>query len=250
MTPGHVLALLGIGVAAGVINTVVGSGSLVTFPVLLALGYNPLPANVINKLGLTPGNVTGTIGYRRELRGLARLAVTLAALAAVGGVIGAVLLLNLPESIFNSVVPWLLLAACALVLVQPTVKKLLARSGGGIVKGSGAVVRVGAFLVAIYGGYFGGGQGVILLSLLGLTVRQDLQRLNAVKNVLAATANVVGSIVFCVVASVVWSAVAVMACGAIIGGFLGARIGRRLPPGKLRLVVVAIGVIAAIKLMV
>jgi uncharacterized membrane protein YfcA len=250
MTAGAAAAAVGAGIAAGTINTVVGSGTLVTFPVLLGLGYGPLVANVSNSIGLVPGGVSGVIGYRRELVDQGRRVLVLSIFALMGGLIGGALLLELPASDFRHAVPVLILVACGLVVVQPVLRKALPRrdrEGGPF---SRWALRSASLAVAVYGGYFGAAQGVILISVLGLAVRDSLQRLNAVKNVLALMANTAAGVVFAVAAPVSWPAAAAIAAGSILGGVLGARIGRRLSPAVLRGVVVVVGLVAAVRLLV
>lgn len=249
MTLGAAATAFGAGIAAGTVNTVVGSGTLISFPVLLGLGYAPLVANVSNSIGLVPGGVSGVVGYRRELRGQGRRVLVLVIFALIGGLAGAALLLELPASDFRRAVPALILVACALVFVQPVLGKALPhrdREGGPF---SRWALRSGSLAVAVYGGYFGAAQGVILISVLGLAVHDTLQRLNAVKNVLTLTANAASGVVFAVAAPVSWPAAAAIAAGSIFGGALGARIGRRLSPTVLRGVVVAVGLVAAIRLL-
>jgi uncharacterized protein len=236
------LAITGAGAVAGAVNTVVGSGSLVTFPTLVALGYPPVTANVSNTIGLVPGSVSGAIGYRRELRGQWRRAATLGCGTAVGAIIGGVLLLKLPSSVFDAVVPVLILLACALMLLRPAPALHGARRNH---LGRGVVA---ALLTGIYGGYFGAAQGIILLALLRLCFDDDLQRLNGVKNVLAGLANGVAAVYFIFAAHVAWAAALLIAGGSIVGAQLGARYGRRLPQEALRRVVVAAGVIVAVVL--
>jgi uncharacterized protein len=239
------VAITGVGVLAGAVNTVVGSGSLITFPTLVALGYPPVTANVSNTVGLVPGSVSGAIGYRRELRGQWRRAAVLGCGTAVGAVIGGVLLLKLPPGVFDAVVPVLILIACGLMLLRPTPT----------VEGAEARNRMGAgvfaaLLTGIYGGYFGAAQGIILLGVLRLCFDDDLQRLNGVKNVLAGLANGVAAAYFIVAAHVAWGAALLIAGGSIVGAQLGARYGRRLPQEALRRIVVVAGVIVAILLIV
>jgi uncharacterized protein len=240
--------IVAVGFAAGTINTIVGAGSLVTFPTLLALGYAPIVANVSNTVGLVFGSLSGAVGYRRELAGQRHRVSVLGVGSLTGGVAGAVLLLTLPSSVFDAVVPVLILAACALVVVQPRLSRFVsARRRRPAVHG-GAVLWVGVFLTGIYGGYFGAAQGVILLALLGIFIADDLQRLNGVKNVLALIANGVAAVVFVFSADVVWEVAGLIALGSIVGGQLGSHIGRRLPAPWLRAVVVAIGLVAAFRL--
>jgi uncharacterized membrane protein YfcA len=237
------LAVAGAGVVAGAINAIVGSGSLVTFPTLLAVGYPPVVANVSNTVGLVFGGVSGAWGYRRELRGQGRRVGWLAVGSATGALLGGILLLSLPSSVFDAVVPALILLAVALMAFKPTPRAGTRRDH--VAAGTG-----GTFLTGIYGGYFGAAQGVILLSVLRLAFTDDLQRLNGVKNVLAALANAVAAVLFIAVAHVAWGAAALIAGGSIVGGTLGARYGRRLPEEWLRRIVIVGGTIVAVILIV
>jgi uncharacterized protein len=249
VTTGHAVAIVVAAVWAGMINTIVGSGTLVTFPVLLLLGYPPLTANVSNGLGLVPGSVAGAIGYRRELRGLAGRATRLGIATALGALLGAVLLLSLPPAAFDAVVPVLVGIAVVLVVVQPFLARRLAARRGGARTRVGPGLLAGTFGTGVYGGYFGAAQGVLLLALLGISIDDDLQRHNAVKNVLTPLANLVSGIVFAVVAPISWPVVALVAAGSAAGGVLGALIGRRLPPTALRAVIVVVGVAAIVELL-
>jgi uncharacterized protein len=243
------LLLFVAGTAAGTINTVVGSGSLVTFPTLLALGYPPVLANVTNNIGVLPGSVSGAIAYRRELKGQARSVLPLAVCSLVGGASGALLLLVLPASAFDAIVPVLIIAACVLVVAAPWLKRwafrraTAARSGG---TGRATTLLTTTGLTGVYGGYFGAAQGVILLALLSIMLPGDLQRANAYKNVLAAVANGAAALVFVFTTSVAWFAGGIIALGAILGGQLGASVGRRLPPVVYRVVIVLIGIAAVV----
>jgi hypothetical protein len=235
------------GLAAGTINTVVGSGSLVTFPTLLAVGLPPVVANVSNTVGLVPGGVSAAWGYRRELAGQRSRLLRLGACTSLGAVAGAVLLLVLPESAFEAIVPVLILLACVLVVVQPWLVRWLGdrpRHDHG-----GPFVWLLIALTGAYGGYFGAGQGVLLIAVLGLGLNETLQRVNAAKNVLAGIANLVAGAVFVVVADVNWAAAGLVALGAAAGGVVGARVARRLPPVALRAVVVAVGLVAIVALL-
>jgi uncharacterized membrane protein YfcA len=249
VTTGHAVAIVVAAVWAGMINTIVGSGTLVTFPVLLLLGYPPLTANVSNGLGLVPGSVAGAIGYRRELRGLAGRAIRLGVATALGALLGAVLLLSLPPAAFDAVVPVLVGIAVVLVIVQPFLARRLAARRGGARTRVGPGLLAGTFGTGVYGGYFGAAQGVLLLALLGISIDDDLQRHNAVKNVLTPLANLVSGIVFAVVAPISWPVVALVAAGSTAGGVLGAHVGRRLPPTALRAVIVVVGVAAIVELL-
>lgn len=243
-----VAVLFASGTAAGIINTVVGSGSLVTFPALLALGYPPVLANVTNNIGVLPGSISGAIAYRRELRGQLPVILPLTAFSAVGGLAGAILLLILPASAFNNVVPVLIVIACVLVVVAPRLKRWAAARE--LKSGSGSERRLALFtstgLTGIYGGYFGAAQGVILLSTLSILLPGDIQRANAYKNILAAVANGAAAVVFVFTTEVAWLAAGVIAIGAILGGQIGGSVGRRLPPVVYRVIIVAIGIAAIV----
>jgi uncharacterized protein len=245
----HGVIILVAGAWAGMINTIVGSGTLVTFPVLLALGYPPLTANISNGLGLVPGSVAGAFGYRRELAGLRRRVLVLAVASVLGALLGAVLLLSLPPSAFNAVVPVLVGIAVVLVIVQPFLSRRLAARHGGSRTRVGPGLLAGVFGTGVYGGYFGAAQGVLLLALLGIGLDDELQRHNAVKNVLAALANLVSGLVFAMIAPVSWPVVGLIAVGSMVGGLIGARVGRRLPPAVLRAVIVVVGVAAIVELL-
>jgi len=237
------------GTAAGTINTVVGSGTLITFPTLLALGVPPVTANVSNNIGLVPGSVSGAYGYRRELEGqLARL-LRLAPASLLGGLAGAVLLLVLPDGAFKAIVPVLILMGVVLVIFQPAISAwvaMRAESRGGVPEHGALWVWVLVFGAGIYGGYFGAAQGVLLTAILGVGLQETMQRNNATKNVLAAFVNGVAAVVFIVVADVDWAIVALIAVGSTIGGQLGATVGRRLSPTLLRVVIVVVGCAALV----
>ena len=243
------LAIAAAGMAAGTINTIVGSGSLITFPVLIGLGYAPLVANVSNNIGLIPGGVSGIFGYRRELAGQRHRIIGLAVFSALGAAAGAALLLTLPASAFDAVVPVLIALAVVLVIIQPRLSDWLARRGRTSER-HGPLLQAGVAATGVYGGYFGAAQGVILISLLGIGIRDQLQRLNALKNVLASTANLVAGVIFVFAAEVDWAVVGLIAGGSIVGGAVGARYGRRLDPGPLRALIVVIGVAAIVRLLV
>lgn len=241
------VAVLLAGMAAGAINTIVGSGTLITFPALLAVGYSPVLANVTNTVGLSPGSVSGALGYRAELRGQRRRLLQLGAASMVGGITGGVLLLTLPEGAFQSIVVVLIALSCVLVLIQPWLTVRVASLSRHPEHG-GIPLFVGVYLAGIYGGYFGAAQGVLLIALLGLFLAEDLQRINAAKNVLAAVVNVVTALLFIIVTDVAWVAAGLIALGAIVGAQIGARVGRRIPPTLLRGLVVLVGVVAIVQL--
>jgi uncharacterized protein len=235
------------GLAAGTINTVVGSGTLITFPTLLAFGVPPVTANVSNTIGLVPGVASGVVGYRRELRGQRARAVRLGSASLVGGIVGAVLLLVLPSSAFSAIVPALIVVGLLLVVLQPRISAWVdARHGGARGEFGPWWVWPAVFLTGVYGGYFGAAQGVILMGVLGIGIADALQRLNGLKNVLAGVVNGVAGLIFVLVADVDWVVVALIAVGSVIGGQLGATVGRRLSPSVLRIVIVVVGVAALI----
>jgi uncharacterized membrane protein YfcA len=251
----HAVIILAVGMAAGTVNTIVGSGSLITFPTLLALGYSPVVANVTNTVGLVPGSLSGAYGYRRELEGQRRRILYLSIPSIAGGVSGAVLLLVLPGTVFNDIVPVLILAAVVLIFFQPRLAKRLAKRRDAAAIGSGPEhggpgLWVLIYLTGVYGGYFGAAQGVIFIALLAIFIEDHLQRLNAAKNVVAALVNGVAALIFMVFSHVVWEAAAVLAVGSVIGGQLGATIGRRLSPTVLRVMIAVVGTAVAIKLIV
>jgi uncharacterized membrane protein YfcA len=243
------LAILAAGAAAGAINVVVGSGTLITFPVLLAFGYAPVVANVSNTIGLVPGSVAGAVGYRAELKGQGARIRRLAAATAAGAATGATLLLTLPPSAFRAIVPVFIAAALVLIIVAPRLTVQLRRHRGHAHERIGALTLAAVYVTGIYGGYFGAAQGIMLLAILGLALDDALQRINAVKNVLAGLANLLSGLIFALVAHVAWPAVGLIALGSICGGALGARYGRRLPPAPLRALIVAVGVLAIVRLL-
>lgn len=249
----HLVAILAAGFAAGTINTIVGSGSLITFPTLLVLGYPPLTANVSNNIGLVPGGVSGSYGYRHELVGRASTVRRLAPLSFLGSILGAGLLLVLPAAAFKAIVPVLIVIALVLVLVGPRLQRRAAeRRGQDLVDPAWHrwALGVGVFVAGAYGGYFGAAQGVLLMGLFSALSAEPLQRLNAYKNVLSAVVNGVAALMFVIFArgSIDWVVVLLIAVGSFLGGLVGARIGQRIPPAALRGLIVLIGVVAIAKL--
>jgi uncharacterized protein len=279
------LAIFAAGLAAGTINAVVGSGTLITFPTLLAFGYPPVLANVSNNVGLVPGVASGVHGYRAELVGQRRRVIRLGSASVCGGLVGAILLLVLPAGAFKEIVPALIGIALLMIIFQPRLARWMAarqvartaapeeepdRDGGpGGAGGTGAVrvvapvtqaresaVQVGGpvlwvlvFLSGVYGGYFGAAQGILLIGLMGVAFTDTMQRINAVKNVMAGLVNGVAALVFVAATHIDWGAAGLIACGAILGGQLGARIGRKLPPLGLRVMIICVGVVAVVKLL-
>ena len=248
MGPLEALAILVAAVGAGTINAVVGSGTLLTFPTLLALGFPPVTANVSNTIGLVPGSVAGAWGYRRELSGQRSRVLRLGVGSLAGGALGGVLLLVLPAKAFEAIVPALIALGVVLVVLGPRISRWIGdhHANG---RGEHWWVWPAVFATGVYGGYFGAAQGVLLMAALGIGVAETLQRLNATKNVLAAIVNAVAGVIFVVVADVDWRVVGLIGVGSIIGGLLGASVGRRLPPPVLRGVIVTVGVVALVAML-
>lgn len=250
MSFGEIVAIACAGLAAGTINAVVGSGTLITFPVLLAFGYAPVTANVSNTIGLVPGALSGAVGYRRELAGQRRRAIRLGTSSVLGGVTGAVLLLVLPASAFEAIVPVFIALALILVVLQPRIRDHLAKRRIDAIHERGIVVALSIYLTGVYGGYFGAAQGILVLGILGVTLAQDLHRTNALKNVLAGLTNGVAAVYFMLAAPHVdWAPAAIIAATSILGAQLGARYGRRLPPTALRALIVVVGITAIARLL-
>jgi uncharacterized membrane protein YfcA len=237
LSPLQLLLVGAAGLAAGAINSIAGAGSLLTFPALLAAGLPPLQANISNSIGLVPGSLSGAWGYRGELQRNVRQAAILCVPAGVGAVVGALLLLNLPERVFVVVVPLLVAAASALVLAQPAITRRLAHRGTRPVG-----LALGLFLVGVYGGYFGAAQGIMLLATMGLLLAAPLQRINAFKTLIAGTANAVSGVLFVVVVHVSWPHVLVLALSSVVGGRIGAALAQRVPDRPFRLGIAAFGI--------
>ncbi|WP_019544437.1 sulfite exporter TauE/SafE family protein [Streptomyces sulphureus] len=240
----EVLVISFAGLWAGTINTVVGSGTLVTFPVLVALGYPPVTATTSNAIGLVPGTIAGAWGYRHELGERSGSLRSLAVASFFGALGGSALLLTLPHDAFETVVPWLVGLSVALVAVQPLLTKWLGTRNADAKPGPLLFFLI--FLIGIYGGYFTAAQGIMLVGVMGLLMPDTVQRLNAVKNGLSAVVNLVAGAVYAVVAPVSWPVVGLLAVSSTCGGLLGAKIGRKLPPLALRIVIVVIGVAAVV----
>lgn len=255
MTLFEALLILVAAVGAGAMNAVVGAGTLITFPTLLALGVPPVVANVSNTVGLVPGAVAAAYGFRETLVGRAQIVRKLVAASAIGGVAGGTLLLVLPEGAFEVVIPPLLLLSAVLAAVQPRVaaavarRRMAAAAAGEQPRSSGIVhpwLVVGIAFTGVYGGYFGAAQGVVLLALLGVFIEGGMSQLNGIKNILAGVANLVSAALFIAIADVDWLIAVIVAVGATIGGGLGGRYGRRLPSRLLRAIVVLVAVAAAV----
>jgi uncharacterized membrane protein YfcA len=243
------LLVLLAGVCAGVINTVVGSGTLITFPALLAVGLPPVTANVSNTVGLFPGSFMGAYGYRRELAGQRPRVLSLASASILGGLGGAVLLLVLPAAAFRDVVPALIGLALLLVVLGPRITARAARRGHAVSDRVRWPLWIATAGTGVYGGYFGAAQGVVLMGFLGILLDDTMQRHNALKNVLAGLVNLVAAIVFMLTSHIDWLAAALIAVGSMLGSLVGARVGRRLPPAVLRGLIVVIGCAAIVNLL-
>ena len=250
------IALAGLG--AGAINAVVGSGTLITFPTLVALGYPPVTSTMSNAVGLVAGSVSGTWGYRRELRGQwDRLRWQIPASLAGAGV-GAWLLLHLPEKVFTEVVPVLLILALTLVVIGPRIQEWArrraeeaGRSAHDVSRGRMVALVAATFAIGVYGGYFTAAQGIMLMGAMGALLPESMQRMNAAKNLLALVVNVVAALAYTLVAfdRISWAAAGLIAIGSLLGGFLGAHYGRRLSPNALRAVIVVVGLIGLYRLL-
>lgn len=252
----EIILVLGAGLGAGLVITAVGAGSLVSFPILLGVGLTPVVANVSNTVGLVPGGLSGSWGYRRELAGKGRLVRAVAVTSGAGALLGAVLLLALPAGVFERAVPWLVILAATLVGVQPLVsawsrrraerrERAPTRSAEGLPALLGGVSSV----IGVYGGYFGAGQGVMLVAFLAFGLDETLQVVNGLKNVAVLAANVAASLIFVAAAPLDWTVVGLVSLGSVLGGWLGAHIGRRLPPAVFRFLVVAFGYLVGVRLL-
>ena len=248
------LALLGAGGLAGLINTVVGSGTLITFPTLLALGIPPVIANISNTVGLAPGSLSGAWATRRELNGQHRRVLWLGSASLLGGIAGAWLLLWLPSAAFDAIVPILIGLGCVLVVLQPFISKRLALRRAHLGLDAGHVhgpllVWLAVALTGVYGGYFGAAQGVLLIAILGIGLAESLAHVNAIKNVLATIVNGIAAVVFVIISEVNWPAAVAIAVGSVLGAQVGGTVGRKLPPTVYRVIIVVVGVAAIISLL-
>lgn len=243
---------------AGAINAVVGSGTLITFPTLVALGFPPVTSTMSNAVGLVAGSVSGTWGYRHELRGQwDRLRWQIPA-SLVGAALGAWLLLHLPEKVFTEVVPVLLIAAMVLVVIGPKIQAWArrraedaGRSAEQVSPQRMAALVMSTFLIGVYGGYFTAAQGILLVGAMGALLPESVQRMNAAKNLLALVVNIVAALAYTLVAfdRISWPVAGLIAGGSLIGGWLGAHYGRRLSPNALRGIIVVVGLIGVYRLL-
>ncbi len=235
---------------AGGINAVAGGGTLIGFPALIAAGYSAKVANVTNTVALWPGTVGASTAYLPELNRQRETIKQIAIPTVAGALIGSVLLLSTSDQLFEALVPFLILGACALLFFQTRITKMIASGGIQVTSGGGWPLRIGTFIAAIYGGYFGAGLGIILLALFGIFLEDDIQHANALKGLVAMFVNGLASGYFAIFGEVVWEAAAIMAVASLIGGFAGAQVARRLPRERLRMVAVTYGTVAALILLV
>jgi uncharacterized membrane protein YfcA len=247
VAPAQVALLVVAGIVSGAVNALAGGGSVLLFPTLLAGGFPPLAANVTNSVIQCSGSAGLALGSRRELRGQQRRVLSTAGAAAVGGLVGSLLLLVLPARVFDAVVPVLVALASVLLGVQPWLARWIGEPAPGA-PDRRAILLPAVFLAAIYGGYFGGALGVMLIAVLALTAHDDLRRLNGVKGVLSLIISAVSLVVFAIGAPVDWLVVALLAPVNLIGGFLGAKLAGRLPAPVLRAAVVVVGLAVSIYL--
>ena len=250
MTGPEHLAVVAAGLGAGILTSTVGVASLISFPALIALGIPPVVANASNTIGLLPGALSGSIGYRRELREVSRpTTIAVIVTCAVGAIGGAALLLALPPRVFAAAAPWLILFTCLIVGVQPWISRRLRsrheQPPGTRTKMTPATTFFAA-LTGVYGGYFGAGAGVMMMAVLGLGLDLELRIVNALKTLALLAANLVASVIFVFVADLDVAAIALLAIGSVVGGYAGSHIGRRLPSGLLRALIVIAGVVAAV----
>jgi uncharacterized membrane protein YfcA len=252
VTGAEQLAVLVTGFGAGILTSTVGVASLLSFPVLVAVGLPPVMANASNTIGMTPAGLSGSFGYRRELREHPRVTTVVMLTCALGSVAGALTLLALPPGVFETIVPWLILFTSVLVGIQPWIsRRLKARRGADVPDRVhlSTLTTFWATLTGVYGGYFGAGSGVMMMAVLGFGTDLELRIVNALKTLAVMAANVVASVIFLFLAELDWVAIGLLAGGSVVGGYVGAHIGRRLSAPVLRTLVVIVGVTASILMM-
>ena len=247
MSVWEAVAIFAAGIGAGIVNAAVGSGTLITFPVLLGFGYAPVTANVSNTIGLVPGSLSGAYAYRSQLREKLPLVARLAVPSVLGGIVGAALLLTLPPGAFKKVVPFFIVAALVLVVLGPRLTRWMSGRPRG--RSHRTTLYLALFATGVYGGYFGAAQGIIVLSLLSLLLAAEPQEVNGIKNVLVALVNLVSGIAFALFAHVAWGPAGLIAGGSLIGGRIGAAVAMRLPPAVFRFAIVAVASIALVRLL-
>ncbi len=228
--------------AAGVVNAIAGGGTLLTFPALLAAGVSPVLANATNTVALFPGQLASSFAYRGHIADERRRAVGLGVPSVLGGIIGAWLLLALPEKAFEELVPWLIVFACVVLAFQGQLKFLVARAKAA---NHPAALWIAQLAISIYGGYFGAGIGILMLAAMGILLPSSLQHANALKVLFALLINAVAAVIFVFSGHVLVGIAVVMAAASIAGGFVGARLAQRLPPAGMRGFAIAVGLYAA-----
>jgi len=249
LTSGDQLLLIAAGLGAGVVNGAAGGGTLISFPALLAVGYPALTANVTSTVGIWTGYLGGAAGFQKEVRDQRDRLRSLAGTVIAGGVLGGILLLTTPSNDFKVLAPYLLLFSCLLFAVQPLLARRL-RAAGEERHSHRVLLHAGTFVASIYGAYFGAGLGVVMLAVLGLALPDPLVRINGLRTVLALLVNTVAVLIFVIHAHVAWNAAGLMAGAALIGGYVGARASRRIPPVLLRIIILALGLATSIRLLV
>lgn len=234
-------------ISAGFVNALAGGGTLITFPVLIALGIPPVAANITNTIALCPGYFGGTYAQRNDFLKLKQRLWQILPIAIAGGVAGGLLLINTPETFFRSLIPYLIFLAVIIMSLQPVLKKVLHKRG--LNRTDNKINPLLFFLIffaAVYGGYFGAGLGVILMAVLGLLINESLTRINALKQATSFLINIVAAIYFCFSGRVVWPVVIVMIAGSLGGGLLGGKVAGRMNPEVLRWIIVAIGITVSV----
>jgi uncharacterized membrane protein YfcA len=250
VTPDTAALLATAGLLAGGVNAIAGGGSLISFPALLAAGYPAVTANVTNTVALFPGYAGSVAGGRLELGGQGARVRAIALTSVIGAVGGAVLLLTTPSEVFRAIVPFLILLACGLLVLQPRLARVVQRRTVSDKGDHSPVLQLSVLIAAVYGAYFGAGLGVLLLGVLGIFLAEQLRRINALKNVLSLVINAVALVAFGVFGPVAWEAVLVVALTSLTGGYLGARVASRIPSAVLRTMVVLYGVVVSVVLLV
>ena len=250
LSASHVVLIVLAGVGAGIFNGVAGGGSLISFPVLLALGYPALTANITNTVGIWPGYAGSAAGFRDEISGQRDRLAQLSPVAALGGIIGAILLLTTSSAAFRALAPWLVLGASVLFALQPLLRRALSGSAHAPPRTRPLLLTGGTFLASVYGGYFGAGLGVMLLAILGLALPDSILRTSGLRTALSILVNGVAAVVFLLHRGLAWEAVGLLAAGSLVGGWIGARVALSISATALRVVVVAVGLATVVKLLV
>jgi uncharacterized membrane protein YfcA len=254
----EIVMILIAGIGAGTINAVVGSGTLITFPTLIAFGFPPVVATMSNAVGQIPGGLSASWGYRRELEGQGPRIRQLLPASLLGAITGSWLLLHLPPTVFEVIVPALLELAMILVITQPFIQRWVRRRKAAagldhtvLTARQNVLLVIAVYLIGVYGGYFTAAEGVLMVGVMGAMLPESLQRINAIKNVLTAVVNVVAAAAYTMFRfhEINWAAAGLIAVGTLIGGFVGSSFGRRLHPVALRCIIVVLGSVAIWRLL-